>query len=54
MPETKNQNEIVKTSVRLTKQLHKDLKQFCLDTERTEVDVISNAIEEFIRNHKKK
>ena len=43
--------EVVKTSVRLPKSTHRQLKQYCLDSERTEVDVITDAVTEYLRNH---
>lgn len=52
--QTQKPEGIVKTSVRLTKPLHKELKQFCLDNERTEVEVISEAVAEYIRNRRRK
>jgi hypothetical protein len=43
--------EIVKTSVRLPRSTHKQLKQYCLDAEKTEVETITEAVTEFLRNH---
>lgn len=46
--------EIVKTSVRLKKSLHKELRQYCLDTDKKVVDVISEAVAEYIKRHSKR
>lgn len=45
---------VVKTSVRLPKSIHRELKQFCLDSEKTEVQAITEAVVEYIRNHSRK
>ena len=46
-------DEIVKTSVRIPKLLHKELKQLCLDEEKTEVKAINEAIAEYVKHHEK-
>jgi predicted DNA-binding protein len=46
-----NGEEIVKTSVRLPKSTHRQLKQYCLDVEKTEVEAITEAVTEYLRNH---
>jgi hypothetical protein len=53
MPELAQQSreEIVKTSVRLPKSTHRQLKQYCLDNEKTEVETITQAVTEYLRNH---
>ncbi len=45
---------IVKTSVRIPKHIHRQLKQYCLDVEMSEVQVINQAIIEYLTNHGKK
>ena len=45
---------IVKTSVRMPKHIHKQLKQYCLDVEKSEVEVINQAIIEYLGNHSRK
>jgi predicted DNA-binding protein len=46
-----SQEEIVKTSVRLPKTMHKQLKLYCLDVEKTEVEIITEAVTEYLKNH---
>lgn len=46
-----NAEEVVKTSVRLPKSTHRQLKQYCLDAEKTEVETITEAVAEYLRNH---
>jgi hypothetical protein len=51
---TLEQEPVVKTSVRLPKSIHKELKQFCLDNETTEVQAITEAVTEYIRSRRKR
>jgi len=45
---------IVNTSIRMPKHVHKQLKQHCLDVEKTEIEVVNQAVIEYLLNHAKK
>ncbi len=44
-------SEVVKTSFRIPKELQKRVKLFCVQTEKTETEVVSEALEEYLQKH---
>lgn len=46
--------EITKTTLRLPKELVKDLKRVALETDRSLQDVVIEALGEYLRKHQKR
>jgi metal-responsive CopG/Arc/MetJ family transcriptional regulator len=44
-------SELVRTTVKLPKELMKELKMFCVKNDRLLSEVIKEAIEEYLRRH---
>ena len=47
------QERVIKTSFRIPKQLMKNVKRFCVESEMSQTDVITQALEEYLKKHKR-
>jgi microcompartment protein CcmL/EutN len=53
MPE-EDQLAIVKTSYRISKELKKRVEYFSVQSDKTETEIVSEALEEYLQRHAKK
>lgn len=48
MPE---QNEIKRTSYRIPRTLKKDVERYSVESDKTETEIVKEALEEYLRRH---